>query len=150
MGDSWLWVAIERSTKLLLCTHLGKRTGDDANVFIGRLARTIKGRFNLSSDAFGAYPGAVWRHLAGRVDYGKVVKVYGMESKEDRRKYRPADDNGLPPRGRAREAAARRYLHQPRRTLESQFQDVHASHDAAGPGILEESGPTMRRPSPST
>src|ERR1044071_2168212 len=33
MGDSWVFTAIERNTKLILCWHLGKRTEADTIAF---------------------------------------------------------------------------------------------------------------------
>ena len=89
-GDSWCWTAIERHTKLLVTWHMGRRTADDSDSFMRKLAVATTGRFHLSTDAYGTYEKSVTWHLGQRVDYGQVSKVYGRTSKEEQRKYSPA------------------------------------------------------------
>jgi IS1 family transposase len=88
-GDSYLWTGIERDTKLLFCWHLGKRTGWDAEAFCDKLDRATVGRFQLSTDAFSAYPNAIARRMSGRVDYGQVVKIFGHDRDDHQRRYSP-------------------------------------------------------------
>jgi IS1 family transposase len=89
-GDCWCYSAIERSTKLVVAWHMGKRDEKHTNAFIRKLANATTGRFNLASDGWTAYPMAVWKHLEDRVDYGMLIKIFRDGTAEDRRKYSPA------------------------------------------------------------
>jgi len=75
-GDAYTFLGFERTSKLVLASHVGRRTSDDTNVFMAKLSAATAGEFQLSTDAFGAYPEAVERHLGGRVDYATVKKIY--------------------------------------------------------------------------
>jgi IS1 family transposase/transposase-like protein len=88
-GDSYCFTAIERSTKLVVAWHMGKRSEKHANAFIAKLSKATTGRFHLASDGWLAYPMIVWRHLNERVDYGMLIKIYGDGTAEDRRRYSP-------------------------------------------------------------
>jgi transposase-like protein/IS1 family transposase len=94
-GDSYLFLGIERHSKILLAHHVGRRTSADANVFMARLARATVGRFALHSDGFDGFPGAVEEHLGGRVDYGQIVKEFGTIGGEEARRYAPPRLIGL-------------------------------------------------------
>lgn len=90
VGDSYVFTAIERNTKLMLAWHLGKRDQWNTDVFCSKLAKATKGKFQLSSDGFQPYLSAVVRYLAPRVEHGTVVKTFSSPSQEDQRKYSPA------------------------------------------------------------
>lgn len=90
VGDSYCFTALDSDTKLLFAWYLGKRSGFDADIFCRKLLVAVKGRFQLSTDAFTGYHGAVWRQLGGHVDYGQVVKTFAAETKDDQRRYSPA------------------------------------------------------------
>jgi IS1 family transposase len=85
LGDAYTFVALERTSKLALAWHLGRRTAEDASRFAAKLSGATAGRFQLSTDGFNAYPAAVEEHLGGRVDYAQYVKVYGNDFSEERR-----------------------------------------------------------------
>jgi IS1 family transposase/transposase-like protein len=89
-GDSWCFTAIERTTKLMICWHMGRRTLNDTEQFTHKLSKATIGHFQLSSDGFAAYPLAVRWHLGGRVDHGRVIKQFAEAGKDDRRKYSPS------------------------------------------------------------
>ena len=55
----------------------------------------VAGRFHLSSDGFGPYKTAVPFALAGRIDYGMLIKIFGNTSQEDQRKYSPASISSI-------------------------------------------------------
>jgi IS1 family transposase/transposase-like protein len=76
IGDSYTWLGMERNSKLILAHHVGRRTSKDANLFMAKLSAATSGSFQLSTDAFGAYPEAVEKHLGGRVDYATVKKIF--------------------------------------------------------------------------
>jgi IS1 family transposase/transposase-like protein len=90
MGDVYTFVGIERNSKLALAHHMGRRTSEDASIFTAKLAAATAGDFQLSTDGFNGYPGAIEQHLGGRVDYGMLVKTYSSETVDAERRYSPA------------------------------------------------------------
>jgi transposase-like protein/IS1 family transposase len=89
VGDCYTFTAIERTTKLLLTYHVGKRTPFHTLVFAEKLRDATAGRFQLTTDGFRPYLNAVPSVLGLRVDYATLVKVYGEPTEEDRRRYSP-------------------------------------------------------------
>lgn len=90
VGDAYCFVGMERSTKLVLAYHLGKRTAKATDAFIGKLAyATSKDHFQLTSDGFPPYISAVKMLLRDRVDFAQLVKVYGAP-RDGEQRYSPA------------------------------------------------------------
>jgi IS1 family transposase len=89
-GDCYCYTAVERSTKLLVAWHMGKRTDKSTNLFAYKLAAATTGRFHLSTDGYPAYPMAIWEHLGARVDYGALVKIFREPEQKERRRYSPS------------------------------------------------------------
>jgi transposase-like protein/IS1 family transposase len=89
LGDAYTFVAMERTSKVILSWHLGRRTSEDASVFMAKTAAATSGNFQLSTDGFNGYPAAVEEHLGGRVDYAQIVKVFGPETTDGERRYSP-------------------------------------------------------------
>ena len=90
MGDAYTFVGIERTSKLVLAHHMGRRTSEDASTFTAKLAAATSGEFQLSTDGYNGYPTAIEQHLGGRVDYGMLVKTYSSETVDAERRYSPA------------------------------------------------------------
>lgn len=92
IGDAYCFVAMERNTKLVLTHYLGKRTAASTDQFISRLALATDAtrRYQLTSDGFGPYKGAVKAYLRGRVDFAQLVKVYASP-REGEQRYSPAE-----------------------------------------------------------
>jgi IS1 family transposase len=92
LGDAYCFVGMERSTKLVLAYHLGKRTAKSTDDFIGKLAYATAPdcRFQLTSDGFGPYVSAVKMLLRDRVDFAQLIKVYGV-SRDGEQRYSPAE-----------------------------------------------------------
>jgi transposase-like protein/IS1 family transposase len=76
-GDAWCFTAIERSTKLLLAWHLGKRTPEATTYFAHKLADATNGRFQLTTDGLTAYRTQIPARFGNSIDYAALVKVYG-------------------------------------------------------------------------
>jgi IS1 family transposase len=96
IGDAYCYVAIERKTKLILAWHLGKRDAIDTRAFVNEVEQNTRGRFQLSTDGFRAYPPAVKSVFAGQgreVDHAAVVKDYGKY--EDDHRYSPSGVLGI-------------------------------------------------------
>lgn len=90
-GDSYCFTAVERTTKLLVAWHFGKRTERATDIFMQWLLAAVAGRFHLSTDGWQAYPMAAWQHVGGRADYGMLVKIFREGGAEDRRKFSPSE-----------------------------------------------------------
>ncbi len=84
-GDAYCFTAMERSTKLILTWHLGKRSPADTDLFAEKLARATSGRFQLTTDGFTPYRTAIPAALGVRVDFARLVKVYGFPEGNERR-----------------------------------------------------------------
>jgi IS1 family transposase len=95
IGDVWTFVAIDADTKLVITYRLGWRNEIAASEFMMDLAQRLGGRVQLTSDGLAAYIGAVEGAFAGEggvvnVDYAMLVKKYGEQPKEERRRYSPS------------------------------------------------------------
>jgi transposase-like protein/IS1 family transposase len=88
-GDAYCFFGIERTSKLVLAWHLGRRNGWDAHDFIEKLAAATSGGLQLSTDGFSGYPDAVEYAFGSRVDYGQVIKEFGSVGGEEARRYAP-------------------------------------------------------------
>jgi transposase-like protein/IS1 family transposase len=89
-GDSYCFTAIERSTKLLVCWHMGRRNEQHTDLFIQKLERATYGHFHVSSDGWKSYPHTIKKHLGHRVDHGLMNKVYGRSINYPISAYSPA------------------------------------------------------------
>jgi len=89
VGDAYMFIGMERTTKLVLAYHLGKRTAKATDAFVGKLAyATSDERYQLTSDGFGPYISAVKMLLKGRVDFAQLIKVYGAP-RDGEQRYSP-------------------------------------------------------------
>ncbi|HKF47304.1 MAG TPA: hypothetical protein VKB38_08090 [Terracidiphilus sp.] len=80
IGDAYCFIGIERTTKLVIAHHLGKRDQQSTDAFLSKLAIAASWKpFQLSTDGFRTYPGSVKAHLGSRVNYAQIVKVYGRD-----------------------------------------------------------------------
>jgi len=84
-GDTYCFVGIERSTKLILAWHLGRRTARDAMAFIEKLNTATAGHFQITTDGFAPYFDCIHTALGTRVDYAQLIKVYEASSEEEHR-----------------------------------------------------------------
>lgn len=92
LGDAYTFVAFERQSKLILAWHLGRRTSRDTLEFTEKIYKAVEGtenRFQMSTDGFEAYPDAICYSLGTRVDYAKLVKIYGAPEPDEHR-YSPS------------------------------------------------------------
>lgn len=95
IGDAYCFVAMERTTKLVLAFHLGRRNRVDTEAFLGKLRyATSDQRFQLSTDGFNAYPPSVGLILQDRADYAQIIKVYGAP-RDGEQRYSPAEVIGM-------------------------------------------------------
>ena len=92
-GDVWTFIALDADTKLILSFIVGKRDLYHARAFMEDLAGRLSRRVQLSSDALKAYPEAVQSGFGSEIDYGQLVKTYGVTNlnKDAASRYSPAE-----------------------------------------------------------
>lgn len=94
-GDAYCYTALERTSKLLVCWHLGRRDEKHTDLFIGKLANATFGHFHISSDGWKSYPHTIKRHLGHRVDHGTITKIYGRQINYPASAYTPPKMIGM-------------------------------------------------------
>jgi IS1 family transposase len=88
-GDIWLWVAVDADTKLVPSRRLGQRDLATAKDFVGDLARRVKGRVQVTTDALRTYVNVIEDAFGSEVDYAQLHKVYRAPLENETR-YSPA------------------------------------------------------------
>jgi IS1 family transposase len=91
LGDVWIFLSIDPETKLMPNFVVGQRDRYHAVAFMEDLAKRLKNRVQLSSDAMAAYPDAVEMAFGSEVDYGQIVKQYASPSGDEARRYSPPE-----------------------------------------------------------
>jgi IS1 family transposase len=79
VGDTWTFVALDPETKIIPSFRTGKRSAVNTRLFVEDLARRLRNRVQINSDAFPAYADAIDRAFECQVDYAQVVKSYEAE-----------------------------------------------------------------------
>jgi IS1 family transposase len=82
LGDVWTFCAIDAETKLVPSYKCGKRDHLTANAFVSDVASRLKNRPQVSSDGLRAYVEAVENAFGMDVDYGMIIKNYGIDKGE--------------------------------------------------------------------
>jgi IS1 family transposase len=78
-GDVWTFCPIDAETKLVPAFKVGKRDHLTANAFVSDVASRIKNRPQVSTDGLRAYVEAVENAFGMNVDYGMIIKNYGID-----------------------------------------------------------------------
>jgi transposase-like protein/IS1 family transposase len=90
-GDCYVFVAIERTSKLIINFAMGKRDRLTTNAFIEGLRDAVApGRFQITSDGFAPYRTSIPDTFGNRVDFAMLIKVY-KASQEGEARYSPAE-----------------------------------------------------------
>lgn len=80
LGDQYVFVAMDRKTKLVPTFRVGKRNGETALAFMLDLKRCLNGcRPQLSTDAFEGYADAVEWAFGPGIDYAQLIKIFEAE-----------------------------------------------------------------------
>lgn len=80
LGDQYVFIAIGALNKGIISYKVGKRTTDNAEVFLRDLRERVPGRPQISSDAWPGYEPAMGRVFTDdAVDYAQIVKSYNGE-----------------------------------------------------------------------
>jgi IS1 family transposase len=93
IGDQYLFVAIDYTTKLIPCFAIGKRTKETTEIFTADLAQRInvpesyqhpEDRPQVSTDGWQAYPDAIDGAFGGMVNYGQIIKNFDASEQPGR------------------------------------------------------------------
>jgi IS1 family transposase len=90
-GDVYTFTGIERTTKLLLAWHAGRRTPTDTVLFSEKLRYATAGRVQLTTDGYAPYKIAMPDAFHGQVDFTQLVKIYGKQADGTAGRYSPAE-----------------------------------------------------------
>lgn len=93
-GDIWTFVAVDGQTKLVPCWLVGYRDAGHAFEFMNDLKERLANRVQLTTDGHKMYLEAVEGAFGAEIDYAMLVKLYGSTTKEEQRRYSPAECTG--------------------------------------------------------
>lgn len=91
LGSHYIFVAIDRNTKLVPYFRIGQRDFLSAAEFMFVLETKISGRAQIVTDGLGVYIDAVRLTFGENVDFGQLVKVYRKDYTPMREGYSPID-----------------------------------------------------------
>lgn len=77
-GDFYIFLALERNTKLLMMPTIGKRSTTYTEWFANDLNKSTTGRFQITTDGFRPYKNEIKKALGNRVDFAQYYKEYNM------------------------------------------------------------------------
>jgi len=90
-GDAYTFIGLERTSKLVVAWHLGKRDRINTEDFISKVrSATAAIPFDVSTDAFPAYEMAIDAGLYDRANHSEVVKIFSNAAQPITESYRPA------------------------------------------------------------
>jgi IS1 family transposase len=95
LGNQYVFVALDRETKLVPLFTVGKRDFHTAYWFMRKLRRRIDGEFQLTTDKFNAYYNAVTWTFGTRVHYAMLQKLYRGNGDNRREGYSPSQLRGI-------------------------------------------------------
>ncbi len=94
MGDSWVWVAMDADSRMVISWLVSDRSLRAAHTFMADVANRVKNRVQITTDGFRAYKESISKAFKGRdYDYGQILKVYGRHTykiEDGNRVYSPA------------------------------------------------------------
>ena len=89
IGDQYVFIGLERTNKLIVTWHVGKRDRINTEDFISKIrSATAATEFEICTDGFEPYVGAIDAGLYDRANYSQVVKTYS-KPEEGRERYSP-------------------------------------------------------------
>jgi IS1 family transposase len=82
-GDVWLWVCVDADTKLVASWMLGKRDLATAKDFVNDVAKRVKGRVQITTDALRTYLNVIEDAFGSEVDYSQLHKIYSYPGENE-------------------------------------------------------------------
>ena len=80
LGTAYTFTCIDSESKLIVGWHLGRRTEQDALIFLEKVYKAVDGGtkwFQISTDGWKGYDHTVNEVLGSKAHYGQIVKMYG-------------------------------------------------------------------------
>jgi transposase-like protein/IS1 family transposase len=91
IGDAYTFIALERTSKLVVAWHLGKRDRVNTEDFVSKIRwATAPGWFDVSTDAFQPYENAIDAGLYDRANHAQIVKLFSTHLGNVSESYSPA------------------------------------------------------------
>lgn len=81
VGDQYLFIAFDPDSKAVLSYRVGRRDGDNADMFLRDLRDRVTGNYQMHSDKFNPYEGLVGKIFGANCNYGQIVKNYDRRGK---------------------------------------------------------------------
>jgi IS1 family transposase/transposase-like protein len=90
-GDSYTFLAIDRTSKLILTHQIGKRDSGNTRLFASKLREAIYGDCHITSDGFSPYTQAMPVTLWDKdITFAQLVKIFGTQTQREESRYSPA------------------------------------------------------------
>jgi transposase-like protein/IS1 family transposase len=91
LGDSYTFLAIDRTSKLILTHQIGKRDSGNTRIFASKLREAIYGDCHITSDGFAPYTQAMPVTLWDKdITFAQLIKVFGTQTAREESRYSPA------------------------------------------------------------
>jgi hypothetical protein len=88
-GDNYTFLAIDRTSKLILTHQIGKRDSSNTRLFVSRLREAIVGNCHITSDGFAPYtqavPVALWDK---EITFAQLIKVFATQTPREESRQR--------------------------------------------------------------
>jgi IS1 family transposase len=92
LGTQFVFVAMDRKTKLIPTFNLGKRELRTVVPFIRDLKRRLTGRPHITTDSYKPYINAIWDAFGfGKARYSQLMKAYAPNGNPKYEGYSPVD-----------------------------------------------------------
>jgi IS1 family transposase len=75
-GSIWCWIALDSTSKLAICHHVGDRDATGAWELMRKLRERTVGIFQLTSDGLKHYTDAVDAHFATFIHFAQLIKLF--------------------------------------------------------------------------
>jgi transposase-like protein/IS1 family transposase len=96
-GDSYIWMAIDSETKLVLSYLTAKRDAGSAYEFIRDLSERVTGRFQITTDGLRTYVPAIEEYFGANIDFAQLLKIYGTSDNAGPDWYKPSQVTSIIP-----------------------------------------------------
>ncbi len=81
---------MDPDSKLLITWHVGKRCEQDTYWFCEKLARTVEGECQVTTDGWTHYAHAMVEGFNRRAAFAQLIKIFSKPSSQDQRTYSPS------------------------------------------------------------
>ena len=82
IGEQFMFIAIDRDSKLIISSLIGRRTRENADLFMGDLRKRTITRFQLTTDNWKTYSGygesSVMAAFGSNIDYATEKKIFAQ------------------------------------------------------------------------